>query len=62
MIFNRGNSLCKVNIFVNGKRIDDVKYFKYLCFTLASKNCNFTSMPVDLSIKARRAVFALNKE
>ena len=60
MVFNRGNSLCKSNIFVNGKRIENVEHFKYLGFTLASKNCNFTSMSVDLSIKARRAVFALN--
>ena len=60
MVFNRGNKLCKANIVVNGKGIDNVKHFKYLGFTLASKNCNFTSMPLDLSIKARRAVFALN--
>ena len=62
MVFNRGNSLCKVNIVVNGKEIENVKHFKYLGFTLSAKNCNFTNMPLDLSIKARRAVFALNNK
>ena len=60
MVFNRGNSLCKANIFINGKVIDNVKHFKYLGFSIGAKNCNFTSMPLDLSIKARRAIFALN--
>ena len=62
MVFNRGNSLCKSNILVNGNVIDNVKQFKYLGFTLMAKNCNFSNMPLELSIKAKRAIFALNNK
>ena len=47
---------------MNGKVIQNVKHFKYLGFTIGAKNCNFTNMLEDLSIKARRAIFALNNK
>ena len=62
MVFNRGNKLCKANILMSGKVIQNVKHFKYLGFTIGAKNCNFTNMLEDLSIKARRAIFALNNK
>ena len=62
MVFNRGNRLCKANILMNGKVIENVKHFKYLGFTIGAKNCNFTKMLEDLSVKARRAIFALNNK
>ena len=40
-LFNRGNNLCKANITVNGKKLDNVKTFKYLGITLGAKNCSF---------------------
>ena len=60
IVFNRGNRLCKINISVDNKPIDNVKSLKYLGFTISSKNCNFGNTPTDLSIKAKRAIFALN--
>ena len=60
MVFNRGNSLCKAKIVVDEKVIENVKHFRYLGFTVTAKNCNFSKMPLDLCIKARRAIFALN--
>ena len=60
MVFNRGNKLCKANIVINAKHIENVKYTKYLGFTISSKNCTFADTLADLSTKAHRAVFALN--
>ena len=62
MVFNRGNRLCNLNIHVKGKNIENVKSFKYLGFTIGAKNCSFTNTPIDLSIKAKRAIFALNNK
>ena len=39
-----------------------MKSLKYLGFTINSKNCNFAKTPVDLSIRAKRAIFALNNK
>ena len=60
MVFNRGNKLCKANIVINAKHIENVKYTKYLGFTISSKKCTFANTFADLSTKAHRAVFALN--
>ena len=60
MVFNQGNKLCKANIVVNAKHIENVKYTKYLGFTISSKNCMFANTLADLSTKAHCAVFALN--
>ena len=62
MVLNRGNRLCILNIHVKGKNIENVKSFKYLGFTIGAKNCSFIKTPVDLSIKAKRAIFALNNK
>ena len=62
MIFNRGNRLCKNNLTINGITIENVKTFKYLGFTIGAKNCSFTGTITDLSIKTKRAIFALNNK
>ena len=58
MVFNRGNRLCKINLFINGIAIENVKTFKYLGFTLGAKNCSFNHTRTNLSIKTK--LFALN--
>lgn len=62
MVFNRGNKLCKVKLFINGSEIESVKSFKYLGFTVGAKNCSFSGTCNDLSIKTKRAIFALNSK
>ena len=52
MVLNRGNKLCNTNIFINDALIKCVKEFRYLCFTINAKNCNFSSTVKDLKIKA----------
>ena len=42
MVFNRGNRLCKINLFIDGIAIENVKTFKYLGFTLGAKNAPLT--------------------
>ena len=58
MVFNRSNALCKANIMINGKKIENVKSFKYLGFTIGAKNCNFSKTLTDLCTKASRAIFS----
>ena len=41
MVFNRGNRLIKTVFNIEGSPIENVKTFKYLGFTISSKNCNF---------------------
>ena len=60
MIFNRGNKLINTNFNVGGAPIENVKEFCYLGFKISAKNCNFNSTIEDLSIKANRAIFAIN--
>ena len=62
MVLNRGNRMCNLNISIKNKNIENVKSFKYLGFTIAAKNCSFVNTPIDLSIKAKRAIFALNNK
>ena len=62
MVINRGNRLCNLNINIQNEVIENVKSFKYLGFTIGAKNCSFNSTPVDLSTKAKRAIFALNNK
>ena len=57
---NRGNRLCKINLFINGIAIENVKTFKYLGFTLGAKNCSFNNTSRNLGVKTKRALFALN--
>ena len=40
MVFNRGNALCKANIIVNNKVIENVKKFTYLGFTIGAKTAH----------------------
>ena len=60
IVFNRGNRLCKCTIYAKGNLIENVKSVKYLGFTIAAKNCNLNGTPENLSVKANRAIFALN--
>ena len=62
MVFNRGNKLCKTNLSINGIEIESVKTFKYLGFTVGAKNCSFKGTCNDLSIKTKRAIFAVNSK
>ena len=60
MPFNRGNRIIKTKIMSNKTPLDDVKSMKYLGFTISANQCSFAPTLVDLSIKANRAIFALN--
>ena len=60
MIFNRGNTIIKSEFTINNVMIENVKSIKYLGFTITAKNCSFMPTLEDLSIKARRVVYALN--
>ena len=62
MVFNRGNKLCKASLFINNTNIENVKSYKYLGFTIGAKNCSLINTMTDLSIKAKRAIFALNNK
>ena len=62
MVFNRGNKLAKCCIKYNNKILENVKTFKYLGLSISSKNCNFNPTMDDLSVKANRALFALNNK
>ena len=62
MIFNRGNKLLKSEVRYENKILESVKVIKYLGFTLSAKNCSLAPTIDDLSIRANRAVFALNNK
>ena len=62
MVFNRGNRLCKCEVITNGIKIENVKVYKYLGFSIGAKNCSFTGTCNDLSMKAKRAIFAINNK
>ena len=62
MIFNRGNKLINTNFNVGGTPIENVKDFSYLGFKISAKNCNFNTTIEDLSIKANRAIFAIQNK
>ena len=62
IFFNRGNRLCKANLEIDGIKIENVKSIKYLGFTVGSKNCSLSNTPIDLSTKAKRAIFALSNK
>ena len=60
MVFNRGNKLINADIKLNGVSLENVKSIKYLGFTISAKNCSFLPTIENLSIRANRAIFALN--
>ena len=62
MIFNRGNKLINSDFHVKNIPIENVKTFKYLGFTISAKNCSFNPTIEDLSIRANRAIAALNNK
>ena len=62
MVFNRGNKLLKSEVRYENKILESVKVIKYLGFTLSAKNCSLAPTIDDLSIRANRAVFALNNK
>ena len=62
VVFNRGNRMCKTSIYVDDGLIENVKSIKYLGFTINAKNGSLVNTPIDLSIKAKRAIFALNNK
>ena len=62
MIFNRGNKMINTNFHTNNTKLENVKTFKYLGFSISAKNCSFLPTIEDLSIKANRVVYALNSK
>ena len=62
MVFNRGNKLIKSVFNFKGLTLENVKQFKYLGISISAKNCNFNPTIEDLSLKANRAIFALNNK
>ena len=62
MVFNRGNRLIEADFYVNNLLIENVKTMKYLGFTITAKNCSFSKTLEDLSLKANRAIYALNNK
>ena len=62
MVFNRGNKLIKSKFYINYVLTENVKTFKYLGFTISAKNCSFTPTLEDQSIRAHRAIAALNNK
>ena len=62
MIFNRGNNLIKNEFRYKDVVLQNVKQFKYLGFSISAKNCSFSPTIDDLSLKANRAIFALNNK
>jgi hypothetical protein len=62
MIFNRGNRFIKSDFDINNVAIENVKTMKYLGFNITAKNCSFSATLEGLSIKANRAIYALNNK
>ena len=62
MNFNRGNRLVKRDFKYKGMTLENVKTIKYLGFSISAKNCNFLPTLDDLSLRANRALFALNSK
>ena len=62
MIFNRGNKMIKTTFHSKNAILENVKTFKYLGFSISANNCSFIPTVEDLSIKANRAVYALNNK
>ena len=62
MNFNRGNRLVKRNFTYKSVALENVKTIKYLGFTISAKNCSFLPTIDDLSLRANRALFALNSK
>ena len=62
LIFNRGNNLIKTEFTINNVVLENVKSMKYLGFTITAKNCSFLPTLENLSIKARRTIYALNSK
>ena len=61
MIFNRGNNVIKSSFTIKNQILENVKTIKYLGFTISAKNCSFVQTLDDLSVKAKRTIYALNK-
>ena len=62
MIFNRGNKLIRSDVRYKNVVLENVKQFKYLGLSISAKNCSFSPTIDDLSLKANRAIFALNNK
>ncbi len=62
MTFNRGNRFIKSDFYINNVAIENVKTMKYLGFNITAKNCSFSATLEGLSIKANRAIYALNNK
>ena len=60
MNFNRGNKLMKREFRYKNVALENVKIIKYLGFSISAKNCSFLPTVDDLTLRANRALFALN--
>ena len=59
MTFSRRGGKDKHIFIIKGNQIKNVTSYKYLGITISSKNCSLTKTPVNLAIKANRAIFSL---
>ena len=62
MIFNRGNTLLRQPIFINGKMLKMLKLLDILALLYRRKNYPFSPTLEDLNLKANRAIHALNNK
>ena len=58
--YDKGNNLIKTKFSIRNMALENVKCIKYLGFTIAAKKCRFIPKLIELSVKARRAIYALN--
>ena len=59
MVFSKGTQKEKKEFFINDKKLEVVREYKYLGISINCKNCSFTPSLADLHCKGTRAMYAL---